>query len=209
MVEFWENKFLEERTSWGFEPSDSAILVHDFFLAHEIKSILIPGIGYGRNAKIFHHSGIKVNGIEISKSAIEMGKSENALDIKIHHGSVTDMPFDKQQYDGIFCYAVIHLLNKNERKKFIQDCYNQLKTGGYMFFTVVSDQSNMFGMGRKLSRNRFEVMKHLKVFFYDSKTVQKEFENYGLVDFHEIDEPIKHMDNEAPLKCILAKCQKK
>jgi hypothetical protein len=77
-----------------------------------------------------------------------------------------------------------------------------------MFFTIVSDQSNMFGMGRQLSKNRFEVMKNLNVFFYDTKSVKKEFEDYGLVDFHEIDEPIKHLENEPPIKCILVKCKK-
>ncbi len=208
MEEFWENNYLEEQTNWGFEPSDSAILVKDFFLQQKIKNILIPGIGYGRNAKIFLDHGIKVSGIEISKSAIEMAKTKNGLDLKIHHGTVTDMPFDQKKYDGIFCYALIHLLNRYERKKLIQDCYNQLTPGGYMFFSVVSDQASMFGTGKQISYKRFELMKDLKVYFYDSVSVKKAFKKHGILDFHEIDEPIKHMLNEPPLKCILVKCQK-
>ncbi len=71
-----------------------------------------------------------VTGIEISKTAIELAKKNN-VNIDIFHGSVTDMPFDQKLYDGIFCYALIHLLNHNERVKFIKDCYNQLKPNGY------------------------------------------------------------------------------
>lgn len=208
MEEFWENKYLEEQTNWGFEPADSAIFAKDLFLSHHIKRVLIPGIGYGRNAKIFLDHGIKVSGIEISRSAIEMAKTRNGLDLKIHNGSVTDMPFDQEKYEGIFCYALIHLLNRQERKKLIQDCFNQLSEGGYMIFTVVSDQASMYGTGKQLSKKRFELTKNLKVFFYDSKSVRKEFENYGLIDFHEIDEPIKHMEDQPPLKCIFVKCKK-
>ena len=42
------------------------------------------------------------------------------------------MPFDTNLYDGIFSHALLHLLNEQEREKFIKDCYNQLKHGGYM-----------------------------------------------------------------------------
>ena len=52
-------------------------------------------------------------------------------------------------------------------------------------------------------------MKNLNVFFYDSDSVENEFGKYGLIEFSEIDEPIKHMENEPPLKCIFIKCRKK
>ena len=209
MTEFWESSFKEMLTTWGFEPSDSAILSKDLFLDNKAKEILIPGIGYGRNAKIFCDNGLNVTGIEISKTAIDLAKSKNGLGIKIHNGSVTDMPFDKSLYDGIFCYALIHLLNIQERRKFIKDCFNQLKPNGFMIFTVVSKKASMYGNGIQLSKNRFEIRKGLRVYFYDTDSVKREFEKYGLVvEYSEIDEPIKHMDNEPPLKCILVKCKR-
>lgn len=208
MTEFWESKFIEMQTTWGFEASDSAILSKDFFLKNEAKEILIPGIGYGRNAKTFIENRINVTGIEVSKTAIDLAKNKNGLDIKIHNGSVTEMPFDKNLYDGIFCYALLHLLNSHERKKFVSDCYNQLKPNGFMIFTVVSEKDSMYRKGKKLSQNRFEIMKGLNLFFYNSDFVQSEFDKYGLVEFSEIDEPIKHMDNEPPLKCLLIKCKR-
>lgn len=208
MTEYWETSFKEMQTLWGFEPSDSAILSKDIFLDYKAKEILIPGIGYGRNAKIFCDNGIKVTGIEISKTAIDLAKSKSELDIDIYHGSVTEMPFDNKIYDGIYCYALIHLLNSQERRKFIKDCFNQLKPDGYMIFTVVSKQSSMYGNGKQLSTDRFEIMKGLRVFFYDTDSIKREFEKYGLIEFSEIDEPIKHMENEPPIKCFLIKCKR-
>lgn len=164
MTEFWESSFMKNQMMWGFEPSDSAILTKDFFLEKQVKDILIPGIGYGRNAKVFIDNGIDVTGIEISKTAIELAR-ENGLNINIFHGSVTDMPSDNKLYDGIFCYALIHLLNKRERDKFIKDCYDQLKPNGYMIFTTISKEAPMFGKGKQLGKDYFEIMEGIKMFF--------------------------------------------
>jgi len=207
MTEFWESSFIEKQTMWGFEPADSAILTKDFFLEMEVKDILIPGIGYGRNAKVFIDSGINVTGIEISKTAIDLAR-KNELDISIYHGSVTDMPFDNKLYDGIFCYALIHLLSNRERMKFIKDCYSQLKPNGYMVFTTVSKKAPMFGKGIQLGEDYFEIMEGVKMFFYDSDSIKREFGEYGLIEFSEIDELNKKMDNHPPVKFINIKCKK-
>lgn len=207
MTEFWESSFIENQMMWGFEPADSAIIAKDFFLEKKVKDILIPGIGYGRNAKVFIDNGINVTGIEISETAINLAK-KNDLNINIFHGSVTDMPFDNKLYDGIFCYALIHLLSKTERDKFIKDCYNQLKPGGYMIFTTISKEAPMFGKGKQLDKDYFEIMEGLKMFFYDSDSIKQEFGEYSLIEFSEVVEPHKHAENKPPFKFIMVKCKK-
>ena len=207
MTEIWEASFIENQMMWGFEPSDSAILTKDFFLEKKVEDILVPGFGYGRNAKVFIDSGIDVTGIEISKTAIDLAR-DNGLNINIFHGSVTDMPFEDKVYDGIFCYALIHLLNKSERDKFIKDCYNQLKPGGYMIFTTISKDAPMFGKGKKLDEDYFEIMEGVKMFFYDTDSIKKKFGNYGLIESSEIVEPHKNMENKPPFKFMMVKCQK-
>ncbi|MEC0230631.1 class I SAM-dependent methyltransferase [Paenibacillus alba] len=207
MTEFWESSFIEKQWMWGYAPTDSAIVTKDFFLERNVKDILVPGIGYGRNAKVFIDNGIKVTGIEISQTAIDLAR-QNGIDIRIFHGSVTDMPFENKLYDGIFCYALIHLLNNREREKFIKDCYNQLKPNGYMIFTAVSKNAPMFGKGKQLDKDYFEMMEGVKLFFYDSDSITQEFEKYGLVEFSEIDEPSKDMKNKPPVPFIIVKCKK-
>ena len=65
-----------------------------------------------------------------------MAAKHYGRNITIHHGSVTDMPFDEYKYDGIFCYGLIYLPDESERLKLISDCYDQLSDNGYMVFTV-------------------------------------------------------------------------
>lgn len=207
MTEFWEASFIEKQMMWGFEPSDSAILTKDFFLEKNVKDILVPGIGYGRNAKVFMDNGIDVTGIEISQTAINLAR-QSGLDMNIFHGSATDMPFDNKLYGGIFCYALIHLLDHREREKFIQDCYDQLKPGGYMIFTTVSKKAPMYGMGVQLDTDYFEIMDRVKMFFYDADSIQQDFANYGLVEISEIDEPGKNIKNKPSLNFLIVKCKK-
>jgi SAM-dependent methyltransferase len=186
--EFWESAFTEKQEMWGFEPAKSAVLTKDFFVQNSVKNILIPGIGYGRNAQIFRDSGIAVSGIEISKTAIEMAKKHYGTNMTIYHGSVTDMPFDQCRYDGIFCYALIHLLDSSERKKLIRDCYNQLTDNGYMVFTAISKEAPTYGQGKLVSEDSYEMFGGVTMFFYDKESINEEFSDAGLFDIMEVTE---------------------
>ena len=186
--EFWEKAFVEKQEMWGFEPSHSAVLAKDFFVAHSVRNVLIPGFGYGRNAQIFKDNGIAVAGIEISKTAIELARKHFGEGMMIYHGSVTEMPFDNNHYDGIFCYALIHLLDDHERAKLIRDCYDQLTENGYMIFTVISKQAPTYGQGKYISKDRYEIFDGVKMFFYDRESITAEFNAAGLFEITEIRE---------------------
>jgi SAM-dependent methyltransferase len=207
MTEFWEASFIENKTMWGFEPADSAIRTKDFFLEKKVKDVLIPGIGYGRNAKVFMDSGMNVTGIEISKTAIELSR-ESGMEIPIFHGPVSDMPFENKQYDGIFSYALIHLLSEEERVKFIRDCYEQLKPGGYMVFTTISKDAPMYGKGRKLGEDYFEIMEGVKMFFYEKDSIKRDFGDCGPVEISEIVEPHKNAEDKPPFPFTVITCYK-
>ena len=205
-MSYWETVF-DDGAIWGFEPADSAYLVADCFLKYGIKKVLIPGIGYARNATPFLDKDIQVAGIEISKAAIAIAQ-ENNFNTSIYYGSVLDMPIDNKRYDGIYCYSLLHLFNKHERLQILKSCYEQLSDNGYMFFVVVSTKSEMYGRGRMLSKDRFEISKGLKVFFYEGSSIINEFCDFGLIEFYEFNEPIKHMKDEPDLKCFIVKCKK-
>ncbi len=186
MAEFWEEAFKEKQEMWGFEPSASTVLANDLFIEQEVKNILIPGIGYGRNAQIFIKNGMAVTGIEISLTAIELAKKHFGNDLTIYHGSVTEMPFDNKLYDAVFCYALIHLLDKDQRVKLITDCYNQLTENGYMIFTAVTKAAQIYNQGTCIGKDRFELFGGIKMFFYDLETIQEEFGKAGLLEITEV-----------------------
>lgn len=182
MTEFWEASFVEKQEMWGFEPAKSAVLAKDFFIEKGVKNVLIPGVGYGRNAEIFRKNGTEVTGIEISKTAIDLAQKHYGTGMTIYHGSVTEMPFDDKKYDAIFCYALIHLLDQKERAKLIKDCYGQLKENGVMVFTMITKEAETYGKGTNIGKDRFEMFGGVKMFFYDQETIHAEFGQAGLLE---------------------------
>ncbi len=187
-MEFWERNFVEKQEMWGDEAAKSTRLAVRFFLERNIKNILIPGFGYGRNGRPFLENGIKITGIEISKTAIELARKSFGADTVIHHGSVNEMPFDRDIYDGIFCYGLIHLLDADERIALIQHCYDQLAEGGFMIFTTVSKLSSIYGKGEAIGTDRFAMFGGVHMFFYDVDSIHAEFDFYGLIEIREVEE---------------------
>lgn len=178
------------RREAGTEPSRSAVFARDYFARVGANEILIPGIGYGRNAKPFLESGMSVTGIEISETAIGLARTGMGLDIPIHQGSVTDMPFDARRYDGVFSFGLLYLLDSAERAKFLQDCQSQLRRGGAMILTVISKRAPIFGQGTKLGDDWYETLPGVKVFFYDGESIQREIGPHGEIEMSEVDEAV-------------------
>jgi SAM-dependent methyltransferase len=205
MTEFWEIAFAEKQLMWGSEPTASAVFASDYFAQMKVKNALIPGIGYGRNAKVFLDRGMSVTGIEISGTAIALARLKLGDDIPIYHGTVVDMPYDTSQYDGIFCHGLIYLLDADGRLKLIRDCYRQLAPGGHMIFTAISKEAPMYGQGASLGEDSYERLPGLNMFFYDAVSVKRDFGPYGLVGFFGIDEPTP---NGRTLPFITVVCRK-
>jgi len=177
MNDTWERAFVSHQVIWGLEPTASAVLAGADFTRRGVKSVLIPGIGYGRNAKPFLDAGMEVTGIEISVTAIGLARSKLGLELPIHHGSVADMPFDERRYDGIFCFGLLYLLDEPARAKLLADCARQLAPGGPMVFTLISKEWVRTGGGPTL-------------FFYDEESIERELGPYGVVDVTKVSEPI-------------------
>ncbi|MAU72528.1 MAG: SAM-dependent methyltransferase [Pseudozobellia sp.] len=199
MNEFWESNFKEKGEMWGEQPCKSAQLANQFFIENKLNKILVPGIAYGRNAKLFQDNRMHVTGIEISPTAIGIAKRFLDDNTFIYEGSVDHMPFDQDSYDAIYSHALLHLLDEAHRKNFIKACYDQLKSKGFMLFTTISQNARSYRKGEKVGENRFELHKGAPIYFYDNDSLMADFKPYGLIEITEIQE-------DHPM--YLIKCQK-
>jgi SAM-dependent methyltransferase len=188
MDEFWEDAFQDKKMMWGEQPIALAIEAAEVFKQLGFRKILIPGFGYGRNAKPFYEKGFDVTGIEISATAIQLAHTFLGREIQVFHGSVDDMPFNEDTYDGMFCHALIHLLDSAQRRKLISDCHRQLRDGGMMIFTAVTKGAITYGVGEKLSTDRYRTKDGVDLYFYDKDSIQEEFAEFGLIEATEIEE---------------------
>ena len=130
---YWDNRFSKEGKIWGESPSKSALYALKLFKKYKLQKVLIPGSGYGRHTKYFSENSYETVGIEISKRAIEMAKKLDSQTTFINN-SVMKMDIIREKFDAIYCFNVLHLFLLDDRRKFLKQCYNQLKKKWSCFF---------------------------------------------------------------------------
>jgi SAM-dependent methyltransferase len=114
MEQYWNERYAKEGKIWGDKPSATATYAKDLFLEHNVKKILIPGFGYGRNARVFEAEGFNVTGVEISETAIAMAQKDG-LKFKTVLSSILDYG-SGETFDAVYCYNLLHYFLINDRK---------------------------------------------------------------------------------------------
>jgi 2-polyprenyl-3-methyl-5-hydroxy-6-metoxy-1,4-benzoquinol methylase len=170
MKEFWDKRFMEEQYIFGREPGNITALCEKTFKENNVKDILIMGIGYGRNGKYFVENGYNVDGIEISDEAINIGR-RFAPEINFINGSVLDINLNKW-YDAIFCYDIMQLFQKKERKIITTNCIKHCKENGIIVLSCLSRNDILFGRGNEIEENTFEIKEGLTVHFSDEEEMK-------------------------------------
>lgn len=193
MSNYWDERYIKGGTIWGKSPSLSAKLATKIFNNESVTTVLVPGSGYGRHTDFFFKEGMNVDGIEISKEAIKMARDDNSK-IQYYHGSVLDMPFSDEKYNGIYCFNVLHLFMLKDRRLFINKCQEVLNHGGIAFFTVFSDKEESYGKGQQIEKNTFESKKGRPVHYFTETDIRQHFNKFELIVTGLIDEPENHGD---------------
>ena len=189
--EYWESRFAEEGKIWGESPSQSAHDALKLFLANNVKTVLVPGSGYGRNTKLFSASGLDVTGIEISETAYKMATQFDPCS-KFYNGTVLDMSFDNRRYDAIYCFNVLHLFRQPERELLLNQCLGKLKKQGFMYFIVFSNEESTFGQGQETEPNTFESKPGRPVHYFTEADFRQHFDNFKIIDIGTIADPEDH-----------------
>ncbi|WP_426452756.1 class I SAM-dependent methyltransferase [Paenibacillus sp. S-38] len=120
---YWNDRFSKEGMIWGQEPSKTVYGAMDVFKNNHVKTVLVPGSGYGRNTKALS-ALFRVDGIELSNDAITMVMKWDPKSQFIW-GSVLNPFIGNKKYDAIYCFDVLHLFLEHDRKKLIHNCTQQ------------------------------------------------------------------------------------
>lgn len=178
---YWDKRFRDEGYVWGDSPSQTAGYALEIFRQNKVKRILVPGSGYGRNTKLFSASGFDVTGIEISEVACALAR-EYDPQTKHYSSSVLDMSFDKNKYDAIYGYNVLHLFREKERKLCLRECAAKVRDNGLMFFTVFSDRDPSFGKGEEVEKNTFESRPDRPVHYFTEDSLRDLFKDFETLE---------------------------
>ncbi|MCA6078570.1 class I SAM-dependent methyltransferase [Fulvivirga sedimenti] len=100
------------------------------------KKLLDAGCGEGRNSRYFIQNGYEVNGLDIDPMAVKFARMtfQKFSNVTFREGTLTDLPYPDQYFDGCICSAVLHFAeNRDMFTQMWNELYRVLKTGGILF----------------------------------------------------------------------------
>jgi SAM-dependent methyltransferase len=193
MNEYWDARYRAEGRIWGDSPSRTAEYALGLFKRNKVKTVLVPGSGYGRNSRLFSASGIDVTGVEISAAACAESRSFDPL-THVHNASVLDMSFLAGIFDAIYCFNVLHLFLEDNRRIFLREYAARVKEGGLMFFTVFSEKEPTFNKGREVEKDTFESKPGRPVHYFTAPDLHDHFQGMKIIESGIIEDPEDHGD---------------
>ncbi len=191
MKEYWDCRFAEGGEIWGEYPSSTAYHALELFQKNGVKSIFVPGAGYGRNSRLFSSYNFHVAGIEISDIAYNIAK---IFDPKsdIQSGTVFDMALINERFDALYCFNVLHLFKKQDRDLLVKLCENIVNPNGFLFFTVFSDTEESYGKGKEIEPNTYESKPGRSVHYFSEDELLRIFEGFIIHRIGIVDEKENH-----------------
>lgn len=194
-MNYWNERFRREGKIWGEMPSITVDIAIRYFTINNIHDVLVPGSGYGRNTEFFAKLGFNVFGIESSEIAYNMAEHvnrEKRLAIEYKLGDALEMPYNDESFDGIYCFNMLHLFMRKERKIFIDNVYRVLKREGIAVVTVFSDEDPSFERGNEVEPNTFESKKGRPAHYFTVEDLNKHFSNFLILENYTVDEAENH-----------------
>ncbi len=144
--EYKKSKFLTKEN----KPQADVVRLVDFLKENnfeiENSKILDLGSGTGRNSFYFTELGAEAVGLEISKTAIEIGE-ENAKEagyaIKYIKQSIGErFPLEDKSFDIALDVTSSNSLTEAEREVYLKETHRVLKEGGYFFVKALCKEGD-------------------------------------------------------------------
>ncbi|AIQ12357.1 class I SAM-dependent methyltransferase [Paenibacillus durus] len=178
--QYWDQRFGKEGMIWGTEPSPTAYMAKELFLSHGVRTVFVPGAGYGRNTKAFAQT-FGVEGAELSEAAVKIAERWDP-DSRIICGSALDDPEPGECYDAIYCYDVLHLFLEPDRRKLVAACLKRLRPGGLVYFTCFSDEDPNNGQGERLEPGTYRYKEGKFAHFFSEEDLKAHFSGMEILE---------------------------
>lgn len=144
--EYRNSKFLTKENKPQSDVVRFVKFLKDKDFALEGKNVLDLGCGTGRNSFYFSELGAEVTGIEISRTALEIGIS-NAKSAKLHINYIKQSMGEKFPVDDLSIDVVLDITSSNslteaEREVYLQETSRVMKNDGYFFIKALCKEGD-------------------------------------------------------------------
>jgi|SRR3989344_1194077 len=144
----------------------------EFFKA---KRILDLGCGNAATVGFFARQGYEVKGLDLSPSAIYMGKqylAKEGLKAELTSGDISDLPYKNNFFDVAICYGVLDHMEPKRAKMAVAEAHRVLRKNGLFFMSLIGTESDIYEHGKEVEKNTFI----LQGDWYENGTLQHYFD---------------------------------
>ncbi|MEL3958181.1 class I SAM-dependent methyltransferase [Caldifermentibacillus hisashii] len=138
---YWERGYRNVDNLWGFTPNNLLSTYID--LVPKSGKVFDVGIGEGRNALYFAKQGYKVEGIDISETAINrclLLSKEHNVNINAKVDDIRTYDIKKEEYSLIILSNVLNFFSIKEVNDIITKLKNGLKENGLFYINVFDNE---------------------------------------------------------------------
>lgn len=164
--------------------------IAELFEKSKVKRVLDLGCGGGRHSAYLAERGFDVYGIDIADAGVKKAEEtlrEKGLHAHLSVGSISELPYDDNFFDGVISIRVLHHGRIDAVRKHIREIERVVKPGGIIFVTVRKR------VPKKQRRPFKEVAPHTYVpveggeigiahYLFTKELLRKEFRNVRIID---------------------------
>lgn len=195
MKKIWDSFFKQDSLVKSFgntcfdysKPDKDVVNLATRLEQNGLKTILDLGCGEGRNARYLTSKGFAVHGIDLSREAIKMAKSQDSSS-NYFVGDMKKLPYPDDFFDCTISTQTIFHGTISEIRQTIREIFRVNRKGSLIFITLQPIEGNEYRMGRKLEKNTYisnnGADKGEVHHFLDRKEILNEFSNFKILDLH-------------------------
>lgn len=124
-----------------------------FFLPYAKGRVLDAGCGNGRNAMVLSKIANEVVAIDVSVGQVRQARknAEKEKNIFAMVADFSDLPFEDETFDSVFCLAAFHHARPKNQNKILGEFHRVLKKDGRVCLSVWNkDQPRFIGKPKEL-----------------------------------------------------------
>lgn len=162
MSEVWNKVYSSDKSFFGEEPSNFALLCFNHMTGKDVKRVLELGSGQGRDTIFFASNGIEVTALDYSEKGVEIvNKLANEKQLPIA-AKVFDvkkpLPFPDGSFDAVYSHMLFNMrFTKDELRFTFSEIKRVLKPNGFNFFSVRNVYDKFYGKGAKMDDGIYDI----------------------------------------------------
>lgn len=159
----WEEMYQEGDTHW--DKGEASPCLIDWLQQNSGKyhgRVLVPGCGFGHDARAWAVAGLDVVGMDVAPTAIEGARKLSPTDqgkITFQLGDFFAPPKDLKPFDIVFEHTFFCAIQPDQREDYVSNLLKWLKPGGHYlainYFLPKDEDGPPFGTDREEVLERF------------------------------------------------------